>query len=224
MHKIRDYDRKRTKRLLYFVPVSIIMILIAMLTAEKTRVVDRMFTVGYEGPMKLLPEITIIDDKSVEAEVFSVERHDMKVREVEIFNEEDEEERKEDPDIPVSESVEKELEEPFFDDIPGNSYLRTYPSHTDVPYREDYVILKMVQPVYPEEAINKGLEGYVLVEVFINDHGKVEEAWVRKVAGVKSFESASLEAVKQFEFKPIRENGEAQSFWISFLISFKLKN
>jgi TonB family protein len=219
MGKIIDYDKRRTKRLIYLLPVAFLVLIIILMTVEHTQVVDRFFSVGYEGPMQVLPEITIIDDKSIEAEIFSEERHDMVAREIELISDDERDVEEENPEL--STAPEKEIEE-VFDDVTGRDFIRTYASHTAVPYREDYVILNMVKPVYPEDAMTLRKEGYVLVEVYINKAGKVEEVWVRKVYGIESFEKVSLDAVKQFRFKPVMEDGEPQSFWVSFLISFRL--
>ncbi len=82
--------------------------------------------------------------------------------------------------------------------------------------------MKMIQPEYPADAMAKRSEGYVLVEVYVNEFGLVDEAYVRKVFGIKSFEKASIDAVRQFVFKPVIEDGVPSSFWISFLIRFRL--
>jgi protein TonB len=220
MRKIKEYDRKRTKRLIYILPVALALITILLATLEKSRIMDRIFTIGYEGPMKVLPEITIIDDKGLEAEFLSEERHDMVVKDVEFYSEEEEE--SEDEDALSTTEERQEPEEPIYDDVEGLDPIRSYPTHAPVPYREDYVIKKMIRPEYPEDAIERGLEGYVLVEVYVNDRGYVEEAWIRKVKGAHSFETSTLDAVRQFEFKPIKERGKPISFWISFLVRFEL--
>jgi TonB family protein len=218
--KIKEYDQKRAKRLLYIIPVAIAVITILLATLEKSKVMDRIFMVGYEGPMKILPEITIIDDRGLEAEFLSEERRDMIVKDVEVYSEEEEES---DDEEAISTTADKqEPEDPIYDDVEGLDLIRTYATHAPVPYREDYVIRKMVTPEYPADALERGLEGYVLVEVYVNDKGSVEGAWIRKVKGTQSFERATLEAVKQFEFKPITDRGNPISFWISFLIRFEL--
>ena len=50
----------------------------------------------------------------------------------------------------------------------------------------------------------------------------MQVAWVRKIKGDESFEAASLDAVKQFEFRPIMDRGKPISFWLSFLVRFEL--
>jgi TonB family protein len=218
-NKIKEYDRKWRKRLAYLLPVSMLLLIIIAISLEKARVVDRIFSVGYEGPMQILPEITILDDAGIEAEIFEKERHDMVAREVEVYSEEIEDEEE---DAETSLSPREDPEEPIRDDFEGTDAIRTYESHAPVPYREDYVIKKMVEPIYPPEAMIRGHEGYVLVEVYVNDKGFVQEAWVSKVRGDESFEAATLDAVKQFEFRPILDRGRPISFWLSFLVRFEL--
>ena len=50
----------------------------------------------------------------------------------------------------------------------------------------------------------------------------MENAWVLAAMGPKSFEAASLEAVKQFRFKPPVQDGKPVSMWIRFQIRFRL--
>lgn len=217
--KIKEYDHQLRKRLIYLLPVSLLLLIILLVSLEKLKVVDRIFSVGYEGPMQILPQITILDESGIEAEVFEKERHDMVSREVEVYSEEIEDE---DEEAETSLSPKEDPEEPIYDDFEGRDAIRTYESHAPVPYREDYVITKMIEPAYPPEAMLLGHEGYVLVEVFVTDKGVVQEVWVRKRKGDLSFEEATLEAVKQFEFRPVMDRGKPISFWLSFLVRFEL--
>ena len=217
--KITEYDRRRRKRVVYLLPIVVLLLVILGISLEKARVVDRIFSVGYEGPMQILPEITILDDSGIEAEVFEKERHDMVARDVEVYSEEIEDE---DDEAETSLSPIEDPEEPIYDDFEGRDAIRTYESHAPVAYREDYVITKMIEPIYPPEAMISGHEGYVLIEVYINSKGFVQEAWVRKIKGDESFEAATLDAVKQFEFRPIMDRGKPISFWLSFLVRFEL--
>ena len=219
IERIKEYDRRWRKRLIYLLPVSVLLLIILAISLEKTKVVDRIYSVGYEGPMQILPEITILDDSGIEAEVFEKERHDMVARDVEVYSEEIEDEHDE---AETSLSPIEDPQEPIYDDFEGRDAIRTYESHAPVPYREDYVITKMIEPIYPPEAMISGREGYVLVEVYINSKGFVQEAWVRKIKGDESFEAATLDAVKQFEFRPIMDRGKPISFWLSFLVRFEL--
>jgi TonB family protein len=109
-------------------------------------------------------------------------------------------------------------------ETPGEYAFRAYPSHAAVPYRQDYVILKMVKPDYPPDALANAEEGYVLVEAYISPEGRVGEAYVRSSYGSRSFEDASVNAVRQFLFRPVQERGTSVSFWVSFLVRFRLRH
>lgn len=219
MTKIYDYDRARNKRLAALLPVSLIFIFIIMISFEEMQVVEKLYSVGYEGPMELIPEITIIDERGIESDVTAEERRALVAQNVEIESEL--QERSEDPLKETSEVNENVPEELSFDEQPGPDLFRSYKAHSRVPYREDYVILRMIKPEYPPDALELGLEGYVVTEVYVDEEGKVMDAYVRSAYGPGAFEESSLEAVKQFLFKPMLEDGEARPFWISFLIRFK---
>jgi TonB family protein len=217
MWKIKEYDRKRNRRLLLFIPVGLIVLLVILISVERSQVVDRIFTVGYEGPPRFVPTITIIEEKGIESEVTLPEQHRLVAQEVVLENEQPDEENAEKKSSESREDIEKTV----LDDEAGKANFRSRKTRAEVPYREDYVILKMVKPVYPPKAVERGLEGYVVVELYIATDGSVAEAWIRSAYGDESFELSSLEAVKQFIFKPITENGAPIPFWVSFLITFK---
>jgi len=221
MGRIEEYDHGLRRRLLLLVPVSLLVLLLLLVTLDKSRVVERIFMVGYEGPESFVPEITIIDESGIESDVSAEERDAMRATDVLIESEPivDREKRGETP----SEEIEK-LDASLQTGIADTDDLfRTYPTRARVPYREDYVIIKMVQPRYPLTAMERGLEGYVLVEAYINTGGLVEGVWVRSAYGDESFEVSALEAVEQFVFKPARQQGQPLPFWVSFLIRFELR-
>ena len=87
---------------------------------------------------------------------------------------------------------------------------------------KDYVILKMVEPDYPPRELLDGIEGNVLVELFVNTRGEVEDVVVISVLGPKAFEDSSLRAVRQFVFQPPLENGAPATMWVRFSIRFRI--
>jgi TonB family protein len=219
--RIIEHDRKRAKRLILFVPASIVILVLILISLERTQVVKKIFMVGYEGPPRFVPEITIIDEKSIESEETAREREAMMVRDV-TFESEELEKPDDAGDQPGVKSRDIE-EQTLSGDLENEDLYRSYATHAKVPYREDYVILKMIKPVYPPEAIENGWEGYVLVEAYVNEDGDVVSAWITSAYGPKVFEVASLEAVQSFLFKAAMENGKPVPFWVSFLIRFELR-
>ena len=221
MGRIEEYDRKLHKRLLVLVPLSLLVLILLVFSLDKSRVVERIFTVGYEGPESFIPEITIIDESGIESDVSAEARDAMKAEDVLIESEPlvDREERGETPSREMKETGET----PQIGLSETDVLFRTYSTRAKVPYREEYVIIRMVQPEYPPYAMERGLEGYVLVEAYIDTNGLVEGVWVRSAYGDESFESSAVEAVEQFLFKPATERGEPIPFWVSFLIRFELR-
>ena len=221
MRKIVDYDKRLRRRLLILLPISVLLLLVITLSVERARLVERMLLVGYEGPESFLPEITIINETGIESDVTVKQRDAMIANDVLIENESIVEEDTEGDQpsrevIDIGENPATGLSEP-------EELFRAYASRAKVPYREDYVILKMIEPLYPIYAMENGLEGYVLVEAYVNEQGRVTGAWIRSAYGDESFEESSIDAVEEFLFKPAKEAGKPIPFWVSFLIRFELK-
>jgi TonB family protein len=55
-----------------------------------------------------------------------------------------------------------------------------------------------VNAVYPEEALRKGMEGEVVVEINVNDRGEVASA--RAISGETLLRQSAVDAAKQFRF------------------------
>jgi TonB family protein len=219
MGRISEYDHKRNKRLLVILPISIVLLFVLAISVDHSHIIDKIFYIGYEGPPNYVPEITIIDEKSIESDVSRQERHTSVAENVILDSDRLDESKN--PDEVTSTVLDKKLREPSLADQGADVY-RSYASHADVPYRENYVILKMVKPEYPPDALALGIEGYVLVEAYVITDGTVAEAWVQSAFGPKSFERESLHAVRQFQFKPAMEEGKPIPFWVSFLIRFEI--
>jgi TonB family protein len=79
---------------------------------------------------------------------------------------------------------------------------------------------KHVNPVYPEEAKEAGIEGVVILEAVINKEGKVAQAKV--IRSVPELDQAALDAVLQWEFEPTHIKGKAVSVRMTVTINFTL--
>lgn len=82
--------------------------------------------------------------------------------------------------------------------------------------------VKQVNPVYPEEARAQKLEGTVFVKAIVNRDGTVRRAEIAK-SDNSLFDQASLDAIRQWEFKPAMKNGEAVAAWVTVPVRFKLE-
>ncbi len=221
MGKISEYDRRMRRRLTLILPFVILVHLFALVTFERVKAIRDFISLGYEGPATFEPEISIIDSRDTPAKATSRERRVMVVQDV-VVEGEDKPKRPRGKE-PAPKPAERKREQQVSVPLEGDYAYRTHASHAPVPYREDYVILRMIEPEYPADALAERLQGYVLIEAYIASDGTVNEAYVRSSFGPVSFEASSLAAVRQFLFKPVRTNGTPVSFWVSFLVKFHLR-
>jgi protein TonB len=62
--------------------------------------------------------------------------------------------------------------------------------------------IKRVEPVYPVEAARAGTSGFVEIEYTIDAAGKVANVSVVNARPARTFETAAVKAVKQWQFAP----------------------
>jgi TonB family protein len=75
--------------------------------------------------------------------------------------------------------------------------------------------------VYPESAKEKGIEGKVLIKVYIDEQGNVFDTEIIKSLE-KSCDEAAINAVKKLKFTPAKVNGKNVKVVVIIPISFKL--
>ena len=75
---------------------------------------------------------------------------------------------------------------------------------------------------YPEEARKAGIEGRVLVQFIVNEDGQVENPQIIKGIGGGADEEA-LRVVKNAEFVPGQQRGQAVRVQYSLPVIFKLQ-
>jgi protein TonB len=77
-----------------------------------------------------------------------------------------------------------------------------------------------VDPTYPKEARDKGIEGDVILQALIDTKGNI--ASLKTVKGDPILADAAIEAVKQWKYKPFVLNGEPVEVETTILIKFHL--
>jgi len=73
----------------------------------------------------------------------------------------------------------------------------------------DYLPIVKVAPVYPRRAVDRGIEGYVIVEFTVTRTGAVRDPRVVEYHPSTIFNKAALAAALKFKYKPRIVNGEA---------------
>jgi TonB family protein len=80
--------------------------------------------------------------------------------------------------------------------------------------------LKLVNPVYPEEAKSARVQGVVVLEVTVDPEGRVAD--VRVLRSVPMLDVAAVEAVQQWEYEPTLLNGVAVPVVMTVTVNFTL--
>lgn len=86
---------------------------------------------------------------------------------------------------------------------------------------EKPVVIKRVEPIYPELARKAGIEGMVVVKVLINTKGDVEK--VQVIKSNPMLDDAAVAAAKQFKFKPGKQRDRFVKVWMTIPFTFRLK-
>lgn len=89
-------------------------------------------------------------------------------------------------------------------------------------FDEAPVLIKFVNPKYPDLARQAGIEGVVLLNVLVSEEGKVLSASVLQSDVTPAMEKAAIEAAKQFLFKPAKQRTVPVKARMAIPIRFKL--
>lgn len=79
-----------------------------------------------------------------------------------------------------------------------------------------------VLPLYPAQALEKGLEGAVLLSVYVGLNGATERVEVKSSSGAVEFDQSALAAVSQWKFNPASQGGAALASWFEIPVRFAL--
>ena len=66
----------------------------------------------------------------------------------------------------------------------------------------EYLPIVKVQPVYPRRALQRGIEGYVIVEFTVTANGSVRDPFVVEAQPQNIFDRAAMKAALKFKYKP----------------------
>lgn len=72
----------------------------------------------------------------------------------------------------------------------------------------EYLPIVVIQPQYPNRALERGIEGWCQVSFTVDENGGVQDAVVVDAEPANIFDSASLRAVSRFKFNPRTKDGQ----------------
>jgi TonB family protein len=102
-------------------------------------------------------------------------------------------------------------------------------THRQISYSEDFQIIKLVKPTYPEYELSQGIRGRLLVAVWVTPQGDLENEQILDAttdppsASSRGFEIATLEAVRQWKVRPPRQMAGMQGMWLTIPVQFDPK-
>lgn len=82
-------------------------------------------------------------------------------------------------------------------------------------------VVSRVAPLYPPEALKAGVQGTVMVSVLVGRDGLVKQT--RIVSSIPALDAAAETAVRQWVFKPARNEGKPVAVWANVPIKFTLR-
>ena len=92
-----------------------------------------------------------------------------------------------------------------------------------IPYDDPPQPLSSIRPVYPEIAQEAGIEGTVVVQVFVDKKGRVQATLILKGIPNTGLDEAAVMAIKKTRFRPAKQRERAVGVWISIPVNFRLK-
>jgi len=84
------------------------------------------------------------------------------------------------------------------------------------------LLIRRVQPRYPQNALSMRVQGAVQMEATINKEGNISN--LKVLSGDVVLARAATEAVKQWRYKPYYLNGEPVEIQTQITVNFRLPN
>lgn len=79
-------------------------------------------------------------------------------------------------------------------------------------------------PQYPPLALANEVEGFVIIQAYVNKHGKVTRARAVKCSMPEmGFEAAAVKAAYLCKFKPAIRHGKSIGLWVEYRVDFTLQ-
>jgi len=92
-----------------------------------------------------------------------------------------------------------------------------------IPYDDPPQPLSQIAPLYPEIAQEAGIEGTVVVQVFIDKKGRVQDTVILKGIPNTGLDEAAIKAIRKTRFRPAKQRERPVGVWISIPVNFRLK-
>jgi len=79
-------------------------------------------------------------------------------------------------------------------------------------------LLKRVDPIYPYIAQAASIDGVVILDAIVDEHGRIQS--VKVLRGHSLLAKAAIDAVQQWEYEPLKLNGTPTAFELTVSLWF----
>jgi TonB family protein len=170
---------------------------------------------GYEGPLRILPEISVQRDPGpVESEFQTAAgagaRAVFQAVDISVVDREPVEGRRVREDTGIR------------DESVGDDLLAQLERTLPQPTSRDLVILRLVKPDYPASSVLAGVEGVVAFRVHVASDGTVARAWLLNSEVDRACDESARRALLEWRFRPYLREGEPADVLVDQRIRFTL--
>lgn len=81
--------------------------------------------------------------------------------------------------------------------------------------------IERVAPRYPQDALQRGVQGTVLVQCLVTTTGRIADLRIQR--SIPELDAEALDAVRQWRFTPARNHGKPVAVWITVPILFRAR-
>jgi protein TonB len=97
------------------------------------------------------------------------------------------------------------------------------PEHVNrVADRAEPEVVREVQPDYPEELREQGVQGTVTVRYTVDENGKVTGVSVERSSGNDALDDAAVRAIRRYRYRPAQQDGKPRAVQMRRPFVFRL--
>ncbi len=149
--------------------------------------------------------------------LFTVHEHNIQVKSAPIFFDEPVTIQRISPAAKAANlSVAKEVS--LAESSPAAKPIETVP-----PVLMPPTVLVRILPAFPVSALEKGIQGTVLLSVYVGTSGLPEKVETKVSSGNEDIDRSAVESVSQWKFEPARRGIQTIGSWFEVPVVFKIK-
>jgi len=194
-------------------------------TSQWKTLPEERIRLGYEGPTRIQRELEVMQPNSVQAHFSQLAREGRRSAvEYHVLPEIDVT-RGAEP-VPIPEKKPEPNPTPAVQSEAEAEIEPLIATHAELSFSDDFVILRLVKPIYPEYELERGITATITVAAWLTPTGELQDEKITgataepQSASTRGFEIASLEAIRQWKIRPPRRLQDAAGMWLSIPIRF----